>query len=98
MISNNRIQRLFKYLVPYLGQRSSKELDAIYAEMQRILGYDSARAARYRRDAKERDDVVRSLVGMTISRGQQDTSSQNATGVYPAPQLSIPAYASESLM
>lgn len=70
MISNTRVQRLFAYLLPLMGgsARSKAELDRIYAEIERILGYDAKKAAALRRDTRERDGVVQALMRVSLSR------------------------------
>ena len=57
MISSVRVKKLFAYLLPMLGDRTKAELDNIYAEIEKILGYDAKKASRLRHDAKEREST-----------------------------------------
>ena len=68
MLSNAKMQRLFAYLVPHLRHKTKAELDSLYSDLERMLGYDAARAARYRRDAKERDAVMDALTKVRIRK------------------------------
>lgn len=67
MISNSKIKKLFAYLVPHLGNKTKAELDVIYSEIEKLLGYDPAKAAKYRKDAKERDSVMETLMKISLA-------------------------------
>lgn len=79
MISSSRIKKLFAYLAPHLGKKTKAELDAVYRDMERILGYDAAKAARYRKDAKDRDGVIETLMGISLADGIS-VANKMATG------------------
>lgn len=85
MISSVRVKKLFAYLVPLLGNRSKAELDDIYAEIEKLLGYDARKASRLRHDARERDNVVDAIMRFNMGR---------STGVLkpkaPPPRMSMP--------
>ncbi len=67
MISAGRMQKLIKYLLPMLEGKTRSELDAIQAEIEKILGYDPEKVAKWRRDAKERDTLMSTLVSLSIN-------------------------------
>jgi hypothetical protein len=67
MISNARVKKLFNYLLPLLHDKSKKELEDIHADIEKILGYDSGRAMRWRQDAKARDGVIETLMRVTLT-------------------------------
>ncbi len=60
------MQKLMKFLLPMLEGRSQSEVDMIRADIEKILGYDSLKIAKWRRDAKERDVLMSNLVGLSI--------------------------------
>lgn len=61
MISSAKVNKLFAYLVPHLRGKTDSELNAIHSDLRKILGYDPAKVARYRKDARDRDTVMESL-------------------------------------
>lgn len=70
MISGARVQKLFSYLLPMLGDKSKAELDKIYADIEKILGFDAKKAARLRQDAKQRDSVMDALMGFRLAQAR----------------------------
>lgn len=66
MISAGRIRRLMAFLAPFTEGKTRSEMDAIVAEIEKILGYDPEKAAKWRRDAKDRDALMITLNGLGI--------------------------------
>lgn len=73
MISQARLQRLFRVIMPHLSSKDKRELDALYAEIEKVLGYDAAKASRMKQAAKDRDAALEAL--SCISLGSAGRSS-----------------------
>lgn len=86
MISSVRVKKLFAYLLPMLGDRTKAELDNIYAEIEKILGYDAKKASRLRHDAKERDNVLDALMSFTLARASSGVTKKKTA----AQRMSMP--------
>eukprot|EP00873_Tetraselmis_striata_P033874 jgi/Tetstr1/454138/TSEL_041057.t1 len=84
MISGARIQKLFAYLLPLLGGKTSKaELNKIYEDIEKILGYDAKRAAKYRQDAKDRDVVMAAMMKVCLAPSGRDKAAAAPRGREP---------------
>lgn len=75
MISSAKVKKVFAYMLPHLGKLSKAELDRIYSDLERILGYDPAKAAKYRKDAKERDAVTETLMNISLARAEEEAGA-----------------------
>lgn len=76
-ISGARVKKLFAYLLPMLGNRSKSELDRIYAEIEKIMGYDAKKESRLRQDAKQRDNVMDALMSLTLKRASAGVTKKH---------------------
>lgn len=63
MISTTRMNRVIQMLSPHLPK---EQREAIIAKLKEMLGYDAAKASRFRKEAKDRNEVLDTICTLRI--------------------------------